>query len=455
MTRSRALKVLAVCIALPFATATIAQDLDSDLEALKAPSMPAATIIGTQINEVNRVRSMKALETALLNNFADADVGLKIPDNYAVEFQPFLLGRLKNYNYKEYLGDDQSLCESIWRNLAISVASTKNYPIKDSATDAIGFGVRTVLLQGELSAAVRTGFKAAVASLELGDGIKAGVKGSIDNTLLNDPAATLAQVKAAALTDLAQLSAVAALDTAARKSVVDAAVGLLDEFPDGMANTEYVEAYADLYDERIQSHLLADLKKAIDEVGTERYGLSIEFDGAAALNFPTNEIGYTYGPRYGAWLNIAYRLKKGEEGEEVARASEFILLARAINHNSDFYRRFDPPDTTFDRGLNVDLGLKYVLNKDRWSVELEWIQRFNRARETRLIDDVEYYRNVDNASSKFMLNLNYTVAKNVNISYNIGKDFDDVFDTGGNLISLLNLNVSFGGLDAKKVVGEK
>lgn len=143
-------------------------------------------------------------------------------------------------------------------------------------------------------------------------------------------------------------------------------------------------------------------------------------------------------------------MKEGD-GESKASSSEFILLLRTITHNNDFYGRFDPLDSTFDRGTNADIGLKYVLNKARWSLEFEYIGRLNRVKEIRLIDDVEFSRNIDNKSSKLMLNFNYAITPNVNLSYNYGKGFDDVFKTD-NLISLINLNFSFGGVDGREIL---
>ena len=128
------------------------------LEALKAPGMPAGSIIGAQINEIIRPKSLKALESAMLGNFVGEDQqSIAIPNSYALEVQPYMLGNLKNFDYLDYINDNHNVGTTFLRNLAVS--STKEFLIKDSvATDALGTGVRMVFLEGKLSDALKRQF---------------------------------------------------------------------------------------------------------------------------------------------------------------------------------------------------------------------------------------------------------------------------------------------------------
>ncbi|MBL4708215.1 MAG: hypothetical protein JKY48_07230 [Flavobacteriales bacterium] len=119
------------------------------LEDLKAPSMPAAAIIGTQVNEISKPKTLKKFEAVLLNNFVDSNNNLLIPNNFAFEINPFMLSKRKNFDYKSYL--DNRFETNIWRHLSFSLASTNNYVINDTvSTNALGFAARTILSNGKV-----------------------------------------------------------------------------------------------------------------------------------------------------------------------------------------------------------------------------------------------------------------------------------------------------------------
>ena len=131
-----------------FTTSLIAQKQDFSLDQLKAPTMPAATIISSQINEISRPKSFKDLEAALLNNYLDSANSLSIPNNFALEGNPYLLSKRPNFNYKEYL--ENKFGDNIWKDFSFSLASTTNFTLNDSVnTNAFGLGLRTTLLRGD------------------------------------------------------------------------------------------------------------------------------------------------------------------------------------------------------------------------------------------------------------------------------------------------------------------
>ena len=134
-----------------------AQNSDFNLENLKAPSMPSATIIGTQVNDLNSPKSMKDLETAIFTNYLNSGQSLTVPNNYALEINPFMLSGMKNFDYRSYLNNEPA--ENMWRNLSLSIATTNKFLIKDSVfTNAVGLSVRTIILNGELSKKVSDAF---------------------------------------------------------------------------------------------------------------------------------------------------------------------------------------------------------------------------------------------------------------------------------------------------------
>jgi len=124
---------LALLIALPFASQS------QSFENLEAPSMPAATLIGSQVNEISRPKSFKSLETTLLNNFLDSGNNFVLPSSFALEFNPYLLTNLdSSFSYKDfYLGKNN--LKKFYQNIYLSAASTTSYIVNDSvSTFALG-----------------------------------------------------------------------------------------------------------------------------------------------------------------------------------------------------------------------------------------------------------------------------------------------------------------------------
>lgn len=144
---------------------------------------------------------------------------------------------------------------------------------------------------------------------------------------------------------------------------------------------------------------------------------------------------------------MSYRPAKA--GEEVAGKVpsdfEFILLARVIHVNQDFVQQYQPLGSDYRIGTNLDFGLRLVYDRPKFSLEAELIQRINKKRISKTIDGTEFFAWKGDNSSKFVINANYHVSKDLSISYNIGKNYDSAFLTNGDLINGLSVNFGFGG----------
>ena len=73
-----------------------------------------------------------------------------------------MLSERKNFDYDDYLRTDKSwsdYMQTIWQNLALSIASTTEYVINDTLTsDAIGLGFRTTILNGKVDGRVKKAY---------------------------------------------------------------------------------------------------------------------------------------------------------------------------------------------------------------------------------------------------------------------------------------------------------
>ena len=433
------------------------------IDKLTSPSMPAATIIGTQFNEINTPKSLKALETAIFNNFINAEGSSLIPGNYALEVNPFMLGKRTNFDYLDYLKDEIKL--NLWRNLSFSVASTNNYIINDSITgSSLGFGGRTIILNGKVSQQLESTY---INTANEYNSLLA-LQGQI-RTMIGQYLRSLKPVSPAglALPEVPfhpdSLKAFLLKTEILNKPEVS---GIIDEvfnqLPVGTNKDNVRNEFLSVYKNTLSSITLTKYRALIDSVKTERYGLRWEIGAALALNFPTNDFGYSISPKQGIWSNISYRPFKKTESSllsgiyyETPVNFEFIGLVRWINNNDEFINKYNPIDTLqFNAGEVWDIGLRGILEFGKLSVEVEYIYRNNRNREFITVDGNQFSRTVNDDTYKFLLNFNYNISDNLVLSYNIGRNYEVVNVNSGNLISGLSLNFGFGGVKKDDLLKE-
>jgi hypothetical protein len=417
------------------------------LEDLKAPAMPAATIIGTQINEISRPKSLKALEAAVFNNFLDSSNNFLIPNNYAFEIDPFMLTKRTNFDYLEYL--DDSLKHNLWRNLSFSVASTNNYIINDTITsNALGFGGRTIILNGKVNQELEKSYTEIIEKYKFLKKTEGRIRTKIDSYIENREVIDLDSLRSYLLNNNE-------LNSPENTIIVNQVFDLLP----GNTNKENIEEkFTDIYKETFSAQALDQFSKLIDLVKSERYGWRWEIDAALAMTFPTNEFNYCIVPKFGLWSNLSYKpfkkkeLKNGELAE-VPGNFEFIGLVRWINNDNDFMNKYNPVDTVqFQAGSVFDFGIRAVFEIKKFSAEIEYLYRLNQNKESVLVNGQEYSRTINDDTYKLVLNLNYNITDNIVLSYNLGKNFDMITNNHGNLITGFSINFGFGGADKDELI---
>ena len=121
----------------------------------------------------------------------------------------------------------------------------------------------------------------------------------------------------------------------------------------------------------------AVLKQVKDD--RNRYGFRWEVDLASAVVFPSNEFAFSYVPRWGLWSNFSYKSPQLDN-------FTFIALARIIFNNDDFLDKYSPIDEDHTLDDFRDIGMRLVYEKNKFSLEAEYIHRFNRDKIVRIID---------------------------------------------------------------------
>ncbi|MFC2152020.1 hypothetical protein ACFLSE_05780 [Bacteroidota bacterium] len=345
------------------------------LEDLKAPSMPSATIIGTQINEISKPKTMKALETAILNNYLDSNNNVLVPNSFALEINPFMLTKRQNFNYLEYLND--SLKYNLWRNLSISIASTNNYVINDSIkSNALGFGARTIILNGKVNEKLEHDYKETYKRYKSLLKLASQINLIADDYIEELEEIELNKIQQFALSErtIVSRSDSSIIDTifsnlpdsTNKKNIVEIFINtykkyypvetqekyvvLIEKYienyktfkldslrfhiinhkkfkgtkdtiiikevfellPATITKNNAVDNITDVYKETVSSEARDKFKSLINDVKTERYFWRWEIDAAIAYSFPTNDFLEGISPKFGLWNNISYRPPKRE-----------------------------------------------------------------------------------------------------------------------------------------------
>lgn len=434
--------LLTVCIlCLTFVNGIHAQALED----LKAPSMPAASIIGHQVNEISKPKTLKALEAQLLNNFTDSSNSLILPKSYALEFSPFMLSNRENFDYLDYLSN--SFKNTVWQNLSLSIASASNDRINDSVTgNTLGIGGRILLLAGKVNEEITDSYLSALKDYKQLKKFESQIRTLIGVYLQKSSAESLDQVELKEFL-LKELKS----DSSDVKEVIDV---VFSKIPGNTTKDNVRENFISTYKRTLSQLSLNRLSKILKTVKTERYGWRVELNTAVGLSFPTNSIDLSYVNRYAVWLSSSYRpFKRNAKGLKTPRPYQFIGLARWSSGNEKFTDQFYSTDSSsFNYNPAFDLGLRFVKEFNQFSAEIEYIYRLNRSKETILFNGKEFSRNQDEGDYKLLVNLNYNISSTIVLSYNIGKNFSTPNLTRNDLISGFTLNFGFGNVDREDLL---
>ena len=305
-------------------------------------------------------------------------------------------------------------------------------------SDALGFGIRTLILNGKPQQDVVDDFLEYRLKDYIYDTIqhymsiairKEKTSGRDSNTILDDMRSDL-------INELRDNS-----------NISDAGLEIIEEILNDIdEQTQFNHLESEFQQIIVDDYImpnLEDFAEIIKQVKDDRnrYGFRWEVDLASAVVFPSNEFAFSYVPRWGLWSNFSYKSPQLDN-------FTFIALARIIFNNDDFLDKYSPIDEDHTLDDFRDIGMRLVYEKNKFSLEAEYIHRFNRDRIVRFIEGEEFERKINNDTHKYVLNINYNIKDNIAVSYNIGKNFDDLDPSSGDLISGLSINFGFGDLKA-------
>lgn len=430
--------------ALLSAYSVFAQD-SLKIDELRPPSSPGFSILGIQPTDISRPKSWREVETNVSSSFFQ-DNKLIIPKNFAMEFNPFFtIGTEKSKYDPAYIyRDDQHDVGKVMKyNTAISIATGEFKTFGDTSlmNPRMGIGVRTQFVDFKTTDEAKAAYEQLLfdqRNILMITFLLNERKENQPNEIVNETniIATLkADIRATAKTQTVDTAnCFAILDYLESKiTEVKLADNLVESRNNYFAAVEKVIVdYTD--DNKYQ------LPRAKVEAGLDnRYGWCIEGAAAFMLDFPTNDIAFSKVPKIGFWGTYTYRSEN--QHWEIAGLSRFITS------------KFD----TLARYNNFDFGLRGMLANEKWSINAEYVQRF----QFRLVEDKPVTGGENEATFRYSLDyklaftVNYKITDDIIVNYTFGNNLyinTELENTAQTINSNVGLVYAFGGPRVKDVV---
>lgn len=403
------------------------------LDDLGAPSSPAFTILGVQPNEINRPKSFKALETALLSGFS-TDNSFQIPSNYSLEVTPFWLKSRPDLSVNELMNPG---LKSFWRSLSASIATARRRDLIDSArtVQQIGFGLRATLFPGYLTSAFNDD-KASLEAKLAGLGfvklaIKAGISQCTTNCFADETA--LRNFLAGRFTGLpSTLSAAERTNIKqVKRNVIDKV--LLELQPSSAEECLLVlEEMNERLNQYEETFGVREAAKKVERHYFLRQGFRMDVAAASSVDFPTNDFNYSILSNWGVWLNPSGSWVVGKDVN-----LELLGVGRYLNNS-----------ILTNETRNIDIGGRFIASWRSVSGSVEYIRRFQEVilLRTSIQGGGSQKQTEDHTDHRLVFNVEWHLSERFVLTYALGRNFNLNTSVNGNLISILGLNFGIGPL---------
>ena len=410
-----------------------------DLDKLKAPSSPAASVLGIQPSTILIPKSYKALETSLFSNYFEANGDVLIPNDFGIEFTPYWATEPK-MTIEEYLFPNPM--ESLVRNMSFSLASTQNYVLSDSINSyALGVGFRTAIYFTDENLKNKT-----IKDLDSLIDVKRlkNITLSLFLELVMNNSDSI-QSK----TEFVDLY-IEALKNKDGKSPLFKNQDIMERTTNDLSIK--LKALLPEYSQDTNGYFFKELNRILDDFWkvafrrekiesfvSERPGLKLELAAAISINFPTNEFDFSIISQKSFWLTPSYTFN------DKASFVKILGVLRFNFYDLNFYEKYFPNEEYFEN--NVDYGIGLSLNFMKFSFQFEGVGRVSKTIIERSTDanGVTTTKSVKKNDFQYVGTFNYQINDNMMVTYSLGKQFEPILNYKGTLISMLSLNFGFGG----------
>lgn len=403
---------LPVVLLMTSSTSLLAQGTEPvKLDMLRAPSSPAANLLGFATTDIDRPTDISAFMLSLQSASSSFT---KLPSNYAVDIAPFLISGKKNSDLTTTGLQSTDFREVFKQTFVLSAGirnadtSEKNFNAKNTYA---GFGFKFSILRGNYDDETQKNLNAI---------------SNLQDTMLhhlmtvakkwrnkNDPELLLLKFQLMAMTkgvtDPAQLIQIT--NGAEYQEIQTKINNKLQQFTD----SELKEVKQELNDR---------IKKIAADFQTSRVGFSWDINGGISAEFVDKKFNNSKVYNAGLWQSFGYTNKTG---------SSFLGLVRFL-YSPDRVFAKDNSINNIGNISTLDAGVRYAFSKSqsKFSCSLEGVYRSVLSSKTIA------------PSWRFIFNADYTILENKKINFSFGRDFDGTISKDGNLIAALTLLTGFG-----------
>lgn len=396
-----------------------------DINFLKAPSSPAANLLGTTPSEIQTPTD----PSALLASFQNATSNfISLPKSFAVDIAPFWFFGGRNRKFSEYRSN--LLKDNLKQSLVLSLAyrDSSNVMKGYEGNSMFGFGAKFSILRGKANVEERINkfnqFANKIDSL-----IAVNIDQDPELTLLNDQADAL-QIKAGELLDKFKSSHVLEDSIEAKNALDDGARKRVEAIARETKLKDDLEVSINSSEEG-----LARIKDTLKLQESFRTGFKWDLAGGGSYRYPKNSIDSAKFFRGGIWTTFGYEWAPSKKDAQVS----VLCILRALRNPEQAWAD-EKGNLVGKTGVTAgDIGLKgSYLNTGNHTttVSVEVLYRS-------ILSKQDAQKRVE-PTWRGAFNANYEVNKNVVLVLSVGRDFDGSISKSGNVFAVLNLITAFG-----------
>jgi len=396
--------LLSCCMLINTAFSQVDDSAKVKLDLLRAPSSPAANLLGFATSDIEKPTDVSAFMASLQSATNNNSI---LPSNYAVDLAPFWLFRAKGLTTDKM--DSKKFGDVFKQTFVFSTAvrgadsTSKEY---NPANFYNSFGIKFSLKRGAFS-------RQTTETLDTIYLLSTQVAADVNETL-----------KA----ELESNAAYQSLAEARRNKIRENGGNMSD--PELLAINKKMEALQEELRNGIVSQKesiysrLALLKTKAEAFKIERFGFFIDFAGGATLEYVDKIFSQSNIHNAGAWLTFGGNY---ESGWTILGITRYLFNPKKIFADAAGVLKTGDI-STFDAGARVI----YNHPKSKFALSGEGIYR------SVLNNDL-----VD-PSWRFVMNAEYDLGNNQRLTFAFGRHFSGTVTKGGNVIAALNFLKGFG-----------
>lgn len=402
-TRTIFLLIAAAIISLP----AFAQEDDTTkvkLDLLRAPSSPAANLLGFAVSDIEKPSDVSAFMASLQSATGNNSI---LPSNYAVDLAPFWLFRGKGLTTDKM--DSKKFSDVFRQTFVFSTAVRGSDSTSEEYNPAnfySSFGIKFSIKRGAFSRQTsETLDTITLLAGQVASDVNATLKATLDTS-----------------------SVYQALAEARRNKLVANGGNIND--PEVIAiskkMTELQESFRTKIIEgrQVLQNRLALLKQKAQSFKIERFGFFIDFAGGLTLEYVDKMFSQSNVHNGGAWLTFGGNYESG---------FSILGLARYL-YNPDKIFADDAGVIKISNVSTLDAGARVIYNSpmSRFALSGEGVYRS------------VLNKNTIDPSWRLVLNAEYDLGNNQRLTFAFGRHFSGAITKGGNVIAALNFLKGFG-----------